>query len=166
MIHIQCTREELATKLGGLVTQKNELLYRGLGEKAERDYRQKGYLLPYEGCLAVGKGVFFTNDLGTALTYAETGIIIVTAREQLDPSTQVVDTRLAGHDLKARERLEARIGCGKYDGYALWDEVLKEDTITSDYPHPDKYIYTRRRAVQPEEIIAEVRVIESVQQIA
>ncbi|MBI2103168.1 hypothetical protein HYT55_04970 [Candidatus Woesearchaeota archaeon] len=156
MITITCTEQQLRGKLFDLLDGVSEPLYRGLSERARRDYHREGVLIPYEGALAVGRGICFSNDLETALSYCK-GKLIITSREKLDPKRQAVDTRQAGYVQRAEQRLRQRKK--KCDGYELWEEVLREDTITQITPNATDYVFVRRTPVTVDEIIAEIEIL-------
>ncbi len=153
MITITCTEQQLKEKILELLDGVSEPLYRGLSEQAQRDYQREGKLLPYDGALAVGKGVCFSSDLEKALSYRR-GNLIITSREKLDPQKQVVDTRQAGYDKKAEQRLRQQKN--SFTGYELWEEVLRDDTITRIMPEATDYVFVKRTPVTVEEIIAEI----------
>jgi len=155
MITLSCTEQQLKEKISELLHGIAEPLYRGLSEQAQRDYLKEGVLLPYEGSLAVGRGVCFSNELEKALSYRR-GKLIITSREKLDPQRQVVDTRLPGYDRKAEQRLRERKPT--FTGYELWEEVLQDDTITKLLPDSLDYVFVKRQPVIPEEIIAEIEI--------
>ena len=156
MITITCSKELAQTKIADFVKNIPETLYRGLGSLAAQDYQKQGQLLPYDGNLAVGKGVCFSSRLEEALGYSK-GTLIITTREKLDPQKQAVDTRLANHDIPARNRLEQKKI--SFSGYDLWEEIQKEDTILANKPEQSDYIFVKRTAVTQQEIIAEVLII-------
>ncbi len=156
MITITCTEQQLKEKISELLAGIAEPLYRGLSEQAQRDYLREGVLLPYEGSLAVGKGVCFSNDLEKALSYRR-GKLIITSRDKLDPQRQAVDTRLPGYDQRAEQRLLQKKK--SFTGYELWEEVLQEDTITTISPQAADYVFVRRTPVTVDEIIAEIEIV-------
>ncbi len=153
MITITCTEQQLKEKISLLLDGVSEPLYRGLSEQAQRDYQREGVLLPYDGALAVGKGVCFSSDLEKALSYRK-GKLIVTSREKLDPKRQAVDTRQAGYDQRAEQRLRQRKE--SFTAYELWDEVLQDDIITRIMPGAPDYVFVKRTPVTQDEIIAEI----------
>lgn len=155
---IEATREDVPKVLQWLVSDLEEPLYRGLGEQAEEEYKQTKRLAPKNGSLSVGKGVFFTNNAGYAVNFAK-NTLLVTSKRILDPEDRAVDTRKRGYDAQFRIMLNNELGIGNYDGYVLWDEICKHDTIIREGGADDEYIFTRRRPVQEEEIIAEVRLL-------
>jgi len=155
---LHCTKEELPTAVQKIAGRLDEPLYRGLGEMAERDYRKEGVLKPYEGSMSVGKGIFFSNNPKVAADYTRK-TVIVTSREILDPARKAIDTRKKGYEDEARRRLNQLLGEGKYTDWQLWEEIQKEDTITSQGEAEEEikaYVYTRRRQVIQEEIVAEI----------
>ncbi len=156
MITLTCTEQQLKEKISELLAGIAEPLYRGLSEQAQRDYLQQGVLLPYEGSLAVGRGVCFSNDLQKALAYRR-GKLIITSRDKLDPQRQAVDTRMPGYDQRAEQRIRQRKE--KFTGYELWEEVLRDDTITTISPQADNYVFVRRAPVTVDEIIAEIEIV-------
>ncbi len=66
----------------------------------------------------------------------------------------VVDTAKPGYDAPARERLDRELGPGNYDGYRLWAEVQREDTLLRD--GPTRRTYIARRTITDEDLDYEV----------
>lgn len=153
---ITAEKDELAAILADLGAE--DMLYRGLSEKSEEEYRETGILLPHDGNMSVGCGVFFTDSLGYALGFAKKTLLI-TSRRRLDPEQKAIDTRIEGYAGKARASLDVRSGRGNYTCWDLWAEIQRDDTITDE--GGSGYVYTRRTAVSKDELIAEINIMES-----
>lgn len=156
MKKIACKQEDLAEMIKNLVLNVREPLYRGLGHLATQDYQREGLLLCYDGELAVGSGVFFTNRWEEAFYFAKSGLMVVSSRDLLDSRGEVIDERVNGYDLVAKNKLDLELGVGNYNGYRLWAEIQKKDTITRSSLNGDTYTYTKRKPVTKEELIAEI----------
>ncbi len=150
MKQIQAIREQALPLLAEISREIAEPLYRGLGNIAYADYQRTGLLLPYSGCLSVGKAVCFSALPEVALSFCQSGIVIVTSRQLLDPWRRAVDTDVPGYDEPFRKKLDATLGKGNYNGYQLWEAVCEQDTIV------ENTTFARRKPVTPQELIAEI----------
>ena len=148
MINISVKRDEIKKSIVEIVKNIKEPLYRGLGEIAEKDYLKRGKLILYEGNMSVGRGVFFSNDIGYALKFAK-NYLLITSREIIDPENKVIDTRIKGYDEKIREKL------GEISGWGLWQEIQKYDTITVE--SNSGYVYTCREEMDSDKLIYEIK---------
>lgn len=155
---IRVKREELSAVIQFLTKHISEPLFRGLSEKAQREYQEEGKLIPKSGSVSVGEGVFFSSSLQNALYFAK-GILLNSSRKQLDAEGQVVDTRIPEYDSEIRARLNQKLGKGNYSGWKLWEEIQKQDTITYEGGARENYVYTRRLPVEKSELIAEIKFI-------
>ena len=134
------------------IIEKNELtlLFRGLGLQAYQDYLLTGMLLPYEGSLSTGKAVCFSNRLETALSFAASGVLVVTTRQLLDSERKAIDTRVSGYDEPFYRRLQLSRH-NPSDGYTVWEEIQKYDTILREAD--GSITYARREPVRKSEIV-------------
>ena len=138
---------------GATITEESvasEFLFRGLSTKAHEDYLTTGMLLPYEGSLSIGKAVCFSNRLETALSFAASGVLIVTIRQLLDPERKAIDTRVSGYDEPFYRRLQLSRH-NPSDGYTVWEEIQKYDTILREAD--GSITYARREPVRKSEIV-------------
>lgn len=158
MKQIQISPEQALPLLAEIGREIAEPLYRGLGNKAYGDYRRTGMLLPYDGCLSVGRAVCFSALPEQALSFCQSGLLIVTSRQLLDPQRRAIDTAMPGYDEPFIQKLDAALGQGKYDGYTLWDAICQQDTILGA-------TFARRRPVTHQELIAEILLREDEQQM-
>ncbi|MBW2967230.1 hypothetical protein KY362_01965 [Candidatus Woesearchaeota archaeon] len=156
MEQIESSKEELLKELRRITEDVAEPLYRGLGKEAEKDWQEEGIMKPKCGSMSVGTGVFFTNKPEYATDCAG-GVMVVTARNLLDPDRTAVDTRVKGYSEPFRERLAEK---GEYDGWAVEAEVQKHDTITRETMDEQMYVYTKREQVGKDKVLAEIRIIQ------
>ncbi|MFH1636898.1 MAG: hypothetical protein ABIB71_00565 [Candidatus Woesearchaeota archaeon] len=156
---ISVRKKDLEKVVQEIISRVKGPLFRGLGQKAQKDYESKGVLMPYCGSLGVGEGVFFTSDLCYALSFMK-GILVISSREKLDGQGKAIDTREKAYETEAREKLDMELGAGNYDGWRLWGEIQKSDTITYEGGPQDSYVYSRREPVTKGELLAEIRILE------
>jgi hypothetical protein len=156
---LRAKREELEKILGEILPGVKEPLYRCLGSKAQTDYEQQGTLLPYEGSMSVGCGVFFTNNLDYALGFLDE-MLLVTDRTRIDPDQRAIDTRQKGYYAPIEERIRANLGEGNYNGWTIEEEVQKSDTISYEGGPKDAYVFSKRGQVKSDKLLAEIRVID------
>ena len=154
---IHTTRDNLRKAITSASQGIQEPLYRCLGRATQEEYEKEHKLLPRDGCMSVGTGVFFTNDPNYAIGFLKE-VMLVTARTALDPEQRAIDTRITGYDQRIRQQLDRTLGPGNYNGWRLWAEIQKNDTLTSDSDDKSKYVYTRRAPVEAHEILAEIRI--------
>lgn len=159
------TEQELEEMLKEIAGQGDELLYRGLGYEAEAEYRTGKDLEPRWGSISVGKGIFFTNSLDYAISFAK-NIILITTRKTLDSEGKAIDTRQKGHEKEAEEKLDRELGKGNYTDYRLWEEIQKSDTITYEGGPEQNYVYTKRGSLAREKIIAEIIIQKEIENAA
>jgi len=127
-------------------------LYRGLGRQALHEILATDTQAPHWGSLSTGEGVCFTNDIDYALSF-NSGGVLVTEQELLGPAT---DTRVPGYGITAEQRIR-----GNYDGYTLWLEILKDNTIITEPGWTWQYIYVARQTITKNQLRYAVRVGET-----
>ncbi|MEK6969085.1 MAG: hypothetical protein AABW48_01525 [Nanoarchaeota archaeon] len=162
---IEAKRADLPVIIQALIKPISEPLFRGLSEKAQQEYLREQQLLPKEGSLSVGRGVFFTSDLHYALSFARERLL-VSSKKLLDAQSRCIDTRISGYEQEIKSRLDQQKGAGNYSGFELWAEIQKQDTITFEGGPAEHFVYARRMPVNKEELIAEIVIIDELKKFA
>lgn len=135
-------------------------VYRAVGPKGYAAYRATGLLIPTKDYYTdvIQGGVHFWLDPDMAAG-RERPLIAVSSLELLSKGRRYVDTRIKGHDAGFITLLEKSRGAGSYNGWDIWLEIIRNDTIVMSHgrngPTP---VYTRRNPVRQEELLYEIRV--------
>ena len=149
-----CTKTALDRRIQELTEEIEEPLYRAIWTS---DYSNTKNLEPQSGSYSVGKGGFFTNNPQYAKSFLG-HTLLITSRQKMDPENNAIDTRGNGYDRKIRAELDQRLGTKNYNGFTLWDEITKHDTITYEGGSKNTYVYSKRMPVTQDELIAVIRI--------
>ena len=103
--------------------------------------------------LSTGCGVCFTNDVAYALGFSS-GRLLIAEEGLIVGGREIADTRVQGYDMFAKIVLDAKFGSGNYDGYMLWAEIQKRDTILGS--DPGRYTYVSRRTITQEDLAYDI----------
>ena len=152
MRRVTVRREELPRTVALLTRTLKRPLYRGLAGVALEEYRTHGTQTPRDGDLAAGRWVCFTTDPYYALAFSK-GVLLVADQARIARDRTVVDTTRPGYDTATRRRLDAEIGAWNYDGYRLWAEIQRDDTILAE---GTRRTYVTRKAITLDDLDYEV----------
>lgn len=154
---IYTKREGLEETLDRLGENLSEPVYRALHGKSQEEYLRTSVMSPKPGSLSVGEGVFFTNSTKYAVSF-EGNIVVIADLRKFREKSKVVDTRVCGYEREYEERLrQEKPG---FNGYDLWFEIQKDDTITIETENKSEFVYSRRKPVAKDELEYEIIVLD------
>lgn len=145
-----CNRDSI--QLPEELLEKTGLLYRGLGEGAEREFLEHRCQKPKAGEISVGTGVFFSDTLEYARNYAK-NIILVTTQNKLAKGKEPIDTRVKGYHILFEEEIKAEKQ--EYSYFEVEERVQKQDTLSFS-PGLHFTIYTARREIKEKDLVAKI----------
>jgi len=144
-----CNRDNI--KLPEELANSRNLYFRGLGEKAEEEFRKAGIQSPQDGDFSVGRGVFFSDKLEYAADFSK-GRILITTKNRLQ-TKRIIDTR----DLRCYEKMN-EIFEKRTQPYTQWDvhlAILEHDTLSTADENCCT-IYTARREIGTKDLLAQI----------